>query len=176
MPTEAEPKPRPTRNRSPLLIVCAVIVLIPVVVGIGMLVGGAWISLKAEENLHATQFAIRLVEQFVYENGRWPTSWGELERVSFPTGGLSPLSDWYADSRVQHELREWRHRWPKLESQVEIDFSADMAGIVLQDPMTVEAIKPIGPYYEWRGSNHMASLQDTLRQALAGQLPINPMP
>ena len=38
----------------------------------------ASVSIQAENTLHVTQFAIRLVDRFVSERGRWPRSWGEL--------------------------------------------------------------------------------------------------
>ena len=52
-----------------------VIVLTTVVVGASKAYLGISASLQAEENLHSTLFVIRLVEQFVAENKRWPRSW-----------------------------------------------------------------------------------------------------
>ena len=56
---------------------------------VALVATGGWIvyfgvhtALQAERTLHATLFAVRLVERFVSERGRWPRSWGELEGVS----------------------------------------------------------------------------------------------
>jgi hypothetical protein len=68
------------------------------------------VSLQAEENLHATLFTIRLVEQFVAENGRWPHSWDELEKLSVPG------YDWPAAST-------------DIQRRVVIDFGADLKEI-----------------------------------------------
>jgi len=66
-------------------IVRALVCLLFVGVGVGgwMAYRGVTVSLEAERNLHATLFAVRLVEQFVSEQRRWPRSWEELE--SLPT-------------------------------------------------------------------------------------------
>jgi hypothetical protein len=124
-------------------------------VGAWMLYLGVSISLRAEENLHATEFAIRLVDQFVYDKGRWPRSWQELERLRFPGTRPSPLNS---------SLRGWPTDWPSgLQERVSIDFQADPAVVARQAPRTVEAIRPNGPCYEYRA--FVPSLQETLKKA-----------
>ena len=118
------------------------------------------------------------MDQFVYENGRWPESWQELDGVSFTSDGLSPLNQAASDgAELQgRDLEEkWQTHLPDLQtlpfaSCVEIDFSPNVEGIVSQDPMQFEAIKPIGPYFEYR-LPHVEYLQETLRKAHKGLLP-----
>ena len=78
---ESAPRPRTWRwyvVRSVVLLVFAALL-----VGAWMLYTGVTVSLQAEENLHSTLFTIRLVEQFVHDNGRWPKSWIDLEQMPF---------------------------------------------------------------------------------------------
>lgn len=130
-------------------------------------------SIRAEDNLHATLFVIRLVEQFVDENGRWPKSWSELEQMQFPSDAPSPLHGFPAPKpgeatvvRIggQHGF-DWPDQSQFLQECVAIDFDPDIAAIANQDPMDFEAIKPIGPYYEYRYYGFVESLQETLRSA-----------
>src|SRR5262245_53897997 len=86
--------------------------LLVAVVGVGawMACRGAYVSLQAEQNLHDTIFTIRLVDAFVLQNGRWPSSWEELESL--------PISE---------ELNE--RGWPavstEIQRRVHVDFQAD---------------------------------------------------
>ena len=125
--------------------------------GIGLAAGG-WIvyraasrSLQAENTLHATILAVQLVEQFVRDNGRWPTSWKELEETQAPT----QVWRWPADSA-------------EIQKRVFIDFQARPQQIAAQDPMSFEAIKPIGPYFEYRDYHYVPSLQAAIRESLKG--------
>jgi hypothetical protein len=115
---------------------------------------GASTSLRAEKNLHSTEFAIRLVDQFVFEKGRWPRSWQELEQLRFPGTNPSPLNS---------RLPGWSSDWPRgLRECVSIDFQADPAVVAQQDPTTFDAVRPIGPCYEYR--DFVPSLQETLKK------------
>jgi hypothetical protein len=121
---------------------------------------GAWcayrgisISLQAEQTLHATTFAVRLVEQFVAERGRWPASWDELERMSF-------------DGELHGKT--WPTVLSEIQSRVEINFLADPRAIAQQDAMNFSAIRPIGPHYEYRDSWWVMSLQKTIRKSVKG--------
>ncbi len=142
-----------------------------VVVGLG---AGAWmvyrgiaVSLQAEETLHATLFCVRLVEQFVAENGRWPRSWEELEELPASGEAPSPMSGRISVVRIggQHGY-DWPGASPEIRRRVSIDFGADPREIARQDPMSVAAIKPIGPYYEYRDYGFVASLQATIRKSV----------
>jgi hypothetical protein len=49
-----------------------------------------------------------------------------------------------------------------------IDFAADPAEIVRQDPLAFTAVKPVGPYYEDRDRGGVAALQATIRRSVKG--------
>jgi hypothetical protein len=153
----------PTRRRSwPRLIGIAVTMLLigAICVGVGMIYVGVSRSLRAEENLHATLFVIRVVEQFVDENGRWPKSWQELERIKVPNSPVSPLND------VVYSGGQGGYAWPaataQLQERVTIDFQVDQMAIIGQKLMDFQAIKPIGRCYEYRDYGFVSSLQKTL--------------
>jgi hypothetical protein len=133
-------RPRPWLRRIGIVL----LVLMAIAIGVGgwMVYTGISISLQAEKTLHAWEFAVRLVDQFVQENGRWPASWEELQKVK--SAGQWPS-----------ELRE----------RVAIDFKADMVVVARQDPMRFDAIKPIGPYYDFR-EVYVPQLQETLKEAM----------
>lgn len=132
----------------------SIAVLLLAAMGLGgwMVCRGVNESLEAERNLHATNFAIRLVEQFVAERGRWPGSWGELENLA--TDDVLFGAGWPSASV---EVRD----------RVEINFRVDVGEIAGQDPMEFAAIQPIGPYYEYRDYPYLARLQTTVRESLS---------
>jgi hypothetical protein len=113
-------------------------------------------------------FTIRLVEQFVHEHGRWPQSWHELEQVPFPADAPSPLNDTLTVIRIggTHGY-EWPSGSAYLQECVIIDFAVDADTIIDQDPAQFQAIKPNGPYYEYRHYGFVESLQEMLRSATA---------
>ena len=124
-------------------------------------------SINAEKNLHATLFAIRLVESFVGEHGRWPASCEELEGLTFPPTVPRPAHG-LAPGIVRIGGAQ-QYAWPaeanEVRSRVEIDFQVDAATVANQDPQQFTAIKPIGPFYEYRHYGFVTSLQQSLREA-----------
>lgn len=140
-----------------------------------MLYMGITESLQAEKNLHATLFTIRLVEQFVYEHGRWPKSWTELEQMAFPANAPSPLNGELTVTRIggSHGY-DWPQESPHLQQCVSIDFAADANAIINQSPTQFQAIKPIGPYYEYGNYGFVDSLQKTLKNPTANGPPTSP--
>jgi type II secretory pathway pseudopilin PulG len=148
------------RNRRPWLRVlrlfALVLVIAATVVAGWMAYSGVSTSLRAEKNLQATRFAIRLVDQFVSDKGRWPQSWQELKELQFPGPHPSP---------VNSGLVGWSSDWPTdLQECVAIDFRADAAAVAQQDPMTFDAIKPIGPCYPY--ADFVSTLQQTLKKTI----------
>jgi hypothetical protein len=143
-----------------------VLTLSAVVLGAWMAYCGIRVSIRAEENLHATLFTLRLVDQFVAEQGRWPHSCTELVQVSISNDALSPPKGETTIVRIggQHGYN-WPAASPEIRDHVQIDFHADPDTIVGQTPMDFTAIQPIGPYYEYRQYGFVESLQDTLRSA-----------
>jgi len=142
------------------------LVVLGLLVGAWALYTGISVSLQAEENLHATLFAIRLVEQFVHEHGRWPKSWSELEKMTFPSEAPSPLNGDLTVARIggAHGY-VWPNQSPHLQECVVVDFTADVNTIINQPPIQFNAIKPNGPYYEYRDYGFVDSLRETLRHA-----------
>jgi hypothetical protein len=145
------------------------LVLVVAAIGVGgwMVYVGVSTSLRAEENLHATLFTIRLVEQFVHDKGRWPTSWDELERLQFPSTAPLPLNGEISVVRIggQHGY-DWPGQAEHLKECVAIDFQVAPKFVVSQNPNDFSAIKPIGPYYEYRPYGFVQSLQRTLKIAV----------
>jgi hypothetical protein len=132
-----------------------------------MVYRGIAVSIQAEETLHATLFGVRLVEQFVAENGRWPRSWEELEALQVSQEAPSPMSGEISVLRIggQHGY-DWPGGSQEIRRRVSIDFGADVRAIARQDPMSFAAIKPIGPYYECRDYGFVDSLQATIRKSV----------
>ncbi len=118
-------------------------------VGAWMVYEGLATSVEAEKTHHATILAVGVTEEFVTTSGRWPRDWEELETLQ--------VSDRLSD------------RWPKgakvVRERVVIDFEADLNTIATQPEKEFVAIKPIGPYYEYR--HYVPSLQDAVRKAVA---------
>src|SRR5262245_59298816 len=84
---------KPSRRRYGILPLVLATFLIAAVFLTIWVVLGVRASFRAEENLHAARFAIRLVEQHVRAHRRWPRSWEELASVRgdagpFYTGGM----------------------------------------------------------------------------------------
>jgi hypothetical protein len=61
---------------------------------------------------------------------------------------------------------DWPARSQIVRERVFIDFHADPEQIARQDPMKFDAIKPIGPFYEYRDYEAVPSLQSTLQKAI----------
>ena len=148
------------------------LVIAVLLVGASMLYTGITVSLQAEEELHATLFTIRLVEQFIHENGRWPKSWSDLEQMPFPSDAPSPLNGELTVTRIggSHGY-DWPMQSLHLQECVTIDFAANANTIINQNPTQFEAIKPNGTYYEYRDYGFVDSLQETLKKATANGQP-----
>jgi hypothetical protein len=148
------------------------LVLVITAIGIGgwMLYAGISVSLQAEVNLHAMQFPICLVDQFVYEKGRWPQSWQELERMPFPSKKPSPMQlRLGAHDTAPFDWGDWPSSSKKVQEHVAIDFNADMSMIAHQDPSMFIAIKSIGPCFVcW---DYFEPLQETLKKTIGAKSP-----
>jgi len=135
---------------------CLLRVIIATLSGIALAGGflgfrGAMLSLEAEKTLHATLFSVRLLERFVIERGRWPKSWSELEAVSIPEGLFG---------------QKWPTASKEVQRRVSIDFEIDPLTVARQDPMTITAVRTIGPRYEFRDSTAVKSLQDAISRSM----------
>jgi len=140
------------------------VVLAAICVSAAMAYLGISTSLQAEENLHSTIFVIRMVEKFVAEQKRWPRSWEELESFPFSSDAPRPGNGELSVIRIggQHGY-DWPAASKDLQKRVAVDFSVDPAKLAGEDPMRLTAIKPIGPYYEYRDYGFVQSLQETIR-------------
>jgi len=104
----------------------------------------------AEMALHATQEVCELTSQYVREHdGRWPRSWQELEQLDSPPGKFN--------------LFPWPEKSTDLQEFVTIDFTADPDQLANQTIDDFEAIKPIGPYFPYKGYGEVRSLLESLR-------------
>jgi hypothetical protein len=158
---------RPRRWKRLLWQVPVAVLLVAVAYAGWKVYRGVSVSLQAEENLHATLFTVQLVERFVAQHGRWPRSWGELEALAVRGDAPAPQPGQVGAVCIggSHGY-DWPAASPELQRRVSIDFAADLAQVAAQDAMAFTAIKPIGPYYEYRDYGFVQSLQATLRRSM----------
>lgn len=169
LPYLSHPIPTPQSKSSwQLLKRIAQFVIVAALIGIAWLVSnGITVSIRAEQNLHSTLYVVRLVDEFVYENHRWPKSWSELEEMQYAGDAYTQRNGELNALRVGGAMT---FQWPAdslvLQRRVNINFDADPNVIVHQNPMDFDAIKPNGPYYEYRDYGIVDSLQKTMRDVL----------
>jgi hypothetical protein len=145
------------------LLVLAVLVI----AGVWIIYNGISTALRAEHNLHSTLYVVRLVDEFVYENKRWPESWDELEKLKFTGNAYTPRNGELNALRIGGAIEfQWPDSSLTMQRRVEIDFNADLNDIAEQNSMTFDAIKPIGPFYEYRDYGIVDSLQQTILECL----------
>ena len=148
-----------------------------IVLFLAALLAGGWfayhcatVALRAEENLHASLFTIRLVDEFVRKHGRWPRSWHELEQVKTDKLPPDPDHEYGAnDGYVRNGVGgchgyDWPKDSPHIQECVQIDFNADPKKLIDEPTMQFSAIKPIGPYFEYRDYGFVDELKKTLRE------------
>ena len=132
-----------------------------IVLFLAALLAGGWfayhcatVALRDEENLHASLFTIWLVDEFVRKQGRWLHSWQELEQIKTDTLSPAPGCHGY----------DWPNDSPHIQECVQIDFNADPKKLIDEPTMQFSAIKPIGPYFEYRDYGFVDELKKTLRE------------
>jgi hypothetical protein len=124
--------------------------------GIWLVYQGVSASFQAESNLHYSHFVLQLVERFVTQEGRWPRSWAELEGVDMRDAPLG---------------REWPATSAEMQRWILIDFAVDPLDVARQDRMNFTAIRPNGPYYEYRDYGYVDSLQAAIRKSVSASKP-----
>jgi len=75
-------------------------------------------------------------------------------------------------SDQQEDFTSFIGPWPEsveeVKRRVYINFQPDLKEIAHQDRYAFDAIKPIGPHYEYRGYGDVDGLQETLRWRVPG--------
>ena len=61
----------------------------------------------------------------------------------------------------------------KLQQRMSIDFGVNPSDVARQDRMKFTAIRPNGPYYEYRDYGDVDRLQDAIRKSVSGTQPIS---
>lgn len=139
---------------------CCASGVIAIILIAGVIMWSVHVSLDAERNLHSTRFVIRLVEQFVNDNQRWPTSWKELEATNSPRHIQS--------DQLAAMFGPWPACAQEVEQRVVIDFQPDLKAVTRQDRMDFVAIKPKGRHYEYRDYGDVDELLRTLSLSISG--------
>lgn len=129
----------------------AVVLLAAIGIGVWSIYRGIRNSIEAERTYHATLFTLRLVDHFVAEHGRWPSSWDELEAIPFKDDLFS---------------KPWPDIAEEVRRRVQIEFKIDPTTVAHQDPEDFIAIQPIGPRFEFRDAGFGRSCVESLQQKL----------
>lgn len=129
---------------------------------------GFWAAYQASQeelNLHHTLFAIRLVDAFVVQHGRWPKSWSELEAMPFDS--QTPRSvqrDGYAIFIGGAMEFEWPRQAPEFRQRVVIDFDATPEEILIADVEHYQPVRPNGAGFVYWKYGFIEDLQETVRR------------
>ena len=124
--------------------------------GIWLVYRSASEALQAENNLHYSLLALQLVERYVTQTGRWPRGWTELEGLEMRDGPLGG---------------QWPGNSAEMQQRISIDFEVDPLSVARQDRMKFTAIRPKGPFFEYRDYGCVDSLQDAIRESVSGWKP-----
>lgn len=132
----------------------AIRIVVVVVVIAAMVIGfcvyqGISASLHAEHVYHAALLTVQLLDEYVVLNdGKWPRSWSDLEKL--PPRQRAGMFDWPEDST-------------KVQQYVEVDFSVDPQNLAKQSADEFDAVRPIGPYYDFKDSGQVKALLKSIR-------------
>jgi len=111
-----------------------------IVVIVGVLIFGYMVAstaIWAENSLHAILLSHDLVREYMVENdGEWPRSWEDLEKLPY-----------------REERRGMFQRWPERSKEVQkyvvIDFAADISKLNTESTEEFSGIQPIGPCFNY---------------------------
>ena len=115
-----------------------------------------------ERTAAAVGATMRLVERFIWDNGRWPRSWKELEAIPPPIARIIIGGD------------EDKWTWPdasrEFQKRVIIDFNMDpaRAQAVLQNDHDFEAVRPRTPG-EYFPTQAIPDLERAIREVILKQ-------
>jgi hypothetical protein len=111
-------------------------------------------SLHAERGLHSINLVTVLVDRFLQQEKRWPTSWKDLYTI---TDAKAPsMYSWPKDSETVQEF-------------VAIDFDANLSRIASQTVEDFDAIKPIGSCYDYKQYHFVSSLIEDAKNVVDSQ-------
>jgi len=105
-------------------------VVAAVVVGVFLCGYCAW---EGEKTFHSFVLATAVVERFIQQENRWPTSWDDLQVVDTVEAGS--MYSWPNDAKI-------------VQDYVTIDFDADLTTIGSQRVEEFDSIGPIQAGYE----------------------------
>ena len=129
-----------------LFLIVAVIVIFA---AIACIYRGITASLHAEHVLHAALLTTQLLEEHIVErNGEWPRSWSDLETL--------PRREW--------AMFEWPADSQEVQRYVTVDFSADLQRLASQTADDFNAVRPIGPFYDFKNRWQVESLLTAIRE------------
>jgi hypothetical protein len=100
-------------------------------------------ALQAEKSLHAVNLVTAVVDRFIQQEKRWPTSWDELRAIN--AVDVPSMYSWPDDSEAVHEL-------------VVINFDVDLTKIAAQTAEDFDAIRPIGSCFPYKDFRYVDSL------------------
>ena len=136
----------------------AALLLVVVCVVAGVLVISPLASWQAEKGLHALLLVTPVVERFVHQEIRWPTSWDDLQVVD--TVEAASMYSWPDDAEI-------------VQDHVTIDFDADLTTIASQTVDEFDAIRPIGAHFPHKDYGYVRSLIETAKTAADSQQKTN---
>ncbi len=126
-----------------------IVAVIAIFAAVACVYRGITASVHAEHVLHAALLTTQLLEEHIVErNGEWPRSWSDLETL--PRREWAMFA-WPADSR-------------DVQRYVTVDFSADLQRLASQTIDDFDAVRPIGPYYDFKHRWQVESLLITIRE------------
>lgn len=110
------------------------VILLLVIMWIGYQVfRGCQLGLEAEYELQAMRFMSHLLTQYVETNdGKWPSSWHDLEKVE-----------------PQYKNLAWPESVHDISECITIDFSADPAILATQEPQSFNALRARKNFYSY---------------------------
>jgi hypothetical protein len=138
-----------TMNSPRVIRIFVVVVVIAAMVAGFCIYQGVSASLHAEHVLHAALLTVQLLDEYVVLNdGQWPHSWSDLEKL--PPKHRGGMFSWPEDST-------------DVQKYVELDFSANPQNLAKQSANQFDAVRPIGPYYEFKDYGSVEALLKSIR-------------
>jgi hypothetical protein len=119
---------------------------------------GAWRSHRTASdqaerflNQYSADQVVQIVGEFVEKEGRWPKSWSDLRQVE---------NSW---SEIRRTAMNG-YQWNEMQRRIFIDFEVDPRKLPTVDPMSFDAIRPTGPFEEYRNWGHVEALLLAIRK------------